>query len=93
MNKTQHSDTTQYNRTFPLNDEEYELIDNVTFDFDSIPEYAREDIAAAAWGAFQRFMQQPGARDLLDAEKERLIREGSTLLDPIPKKSQRSKSV
>ena len=61
--------------------DEYEPT-GIKFDIDAIPDFIREDLAAAAWNAVQRFMRRSDARAILDAEKERLISEGSTLLDP-----------
>jgi len=58
----------------------------VKLDFALMPDYVKQDLAEAAWNAFQRFMRRPDARAILDAEKERLMQEGSTLLDPKPKK-------
>lgn len=59
--------------------------------WESIPIYAKRDIAEAAWNAFQEFMRRPDAQEILDAEKERLIREGSTLLDPRPRRTVKAK--
>ena len=60
-------------------------------DFDSMPDYVKSDIAAAAWDAVQRFMQRPDAQAILDAERELLILEGSTLLEPRTKVCQSAK--
>jgi len=58
---------------------------DVKLDYDSIPEFVKLDLAAAAWDAIQAFMLRPDAREILDAERELLRLEGSTLLDPRPK--------
>ena len=55
---------------------------DVKLDFVLMPDYVKQDIAEAAWNAFQRFMRHPDARTILDAEKERLRQEGSALLNP-----------
>jgi len=61
---------------------EQQDLENFALDFDSMPDYVKSDIAAAAWAAVQRFMLRPDAQAILDAERERLLLEGSTLLDP-----------
>ena len=65
---------------------EYERTDKIPFDFASLPEHVKDDLAKAALEAFLEFKKQPGAQAILDTEIERLRREGSTLLDPRPKK-------
>ena len=62
------------------------MVENVKLDFDSIPDFVKNDIAAAAWSAVQEFMLRPDARTILDAERELLRSEGSTLLNPRPNK-------
>jgi len=59
-------------------------VESIKLDFDSMPEFVKNDLAAAAWDAVQRFMERPDAQTILDAERERLRREGNTLLDPRP---------
>ena len=59
---------------------------DVGFDFDLMPEFVQMEIAAAAFNAMQDFMQRPDADAILEATRERLIREGSTLLNPRPPK-------
>ena len=54
----------------------------VGLNYDLMPEFVKQELAASAWGAIQRFMARPDARTILDATKERLLREGSTLLEP-----------
>jgi len=56
--------------------------DDLRLDFKSLPDHAKERIAAAAYRAFTDFMRRPDARALLDSVDERLRREGSTLLQP-----------
>ena len=65
-----------------LHDDESGLADNVSLDFDSIPAFVKDDLAAAALDAFMRFLQRPDAQAILDAERELLRREDSTLLEP-----------
>ncbi|MCL2220840.1 MAG: hypothetical protein FWC20_00760 [Oscillospiraceae bacterium] len=56
------------------------LADSV-IDYDSmVSDYGKHCIAAAACAAFERFMLRPDARAMLDAERKRLIAEGSKLL-------------
>jgi len=62
----------------------YDRADHIPFDFDDMPDNVKNDLAASAWKAIQRFMQRPNARAILDATLESLISEGSTLLDPGP---------
>ena len=61
---------------------EYELIDTPVFDLDAMPKHARDAFIKATYEAFKRFMERPDAQSILDATKERLIQEGSTLLNP-----------
>ena len=70
---------------------EYYQIEDFVYDFNSLSEYAKQNIAAAAWKAFQEFMRRPDAQEILDAEKERLKLEGSTLLDPRPRRTVKAK--
>ena len=65
-------------------DDECVPIESVKLDWDSIPEFVRNDIAATALKGFLKFMERPDAREILEATKERLRRESSTLLDPSP---------
>ena len=65
---------------------EYERTDKIPFDFASLPEFVKDDLSTSALEAFLRFMQRPDAEEILDAAGERLRQEGSTLLDPRPKK-------
>ncbi len=71
--------------TAALRDEEG-FNDTVTLDFDSIPEFVKDDLAATALDAVMRFLQRPDARAILDRERELLRLEGSTLLNPRPRK-------
>ena len=57
----------------------------VSIDFALMPDYVKTDIAATVWNAVKDFMSRPDADAILKATRERLIREGSTLLDPRPK--------
>jgi len=54
----------------------------VTLDFDSMPDFIKKELAASAFKAFQRFLERPDARAIIDREKELLRQEGSTLLEP-----------
>ena len=54
----------------------------VKLDFDLMPEFVKQELAASAFNAFQRFMTRPDARAILDNERELLRQEGSTLLNP-----------
>ena len=65
-------------------------LEDAKLDFSLMPDYVKNDIAAAAWGAVQRFMKRPDAREILDNERKRLESEGSTLLKPISKKEART---
>jgi len=60
--------------------------DEIGIDWDSIPDNIKEDLADAALEDYLAFMNRPDAQAILDANKERLRREGSTLLDPRPTK-------
>ena len=53
-----------------------------TLDWDTMPDFVKQDLAGAAFKAFQRFMTRPDARAVLDRERELLRQEGSTLLEP-----------
>ena len=53
-----------------------------TLDWDAMPDFVKQDLAASAFHAFQRFMTRPDAREILDRERELLRQEGSTLLEP-----------
>ena len=61
---------------------EYELTEKPTFDIDAMPKHARDEFIKATYEAFMRFMERPDAQSILDATKERLLQEGSTLLSP-----------
>ena len=61
---------------------EYELIEDVSLDWDAVPDFTKNELASAAFKAFQRFMTRPDARAVLDRERELLRQEGSTLLEP-----------
>jgi len=52
----------------------------IKLNYDSMPEYVKQELAASAWKAIQLFMTRPDAREILDAEKARLEAEESTLL-------------
>lgn len=67
-------------------DDEGGVVESVSLDFESIPDFVKGEIALSALGAIMRFLQRPDAQDVLDRERELLRREGSTLLDPRPKK-------
>ena len=54
----------------------------VKLDYDLIPEFVKQELAASAWKAIQLFMTRPDARTILDRERELLRLEGSTLLEP-----------
>ena len=54
----------------------------VKLDFELMSEHVKQDLAASAFNAFQRFMSRPDAREVLDRERELLRQEGSTLLHP-----------
>ncbi|MCL2249127.1 MAG: hypothetical protein FWC13_07625 [Oscillospiraceae bacterium] len=71
-----------------MHGEEYEKSDECSFDFDSMPDSAKQEFVASSSKTFMRFMQRPDAHQILDAERERLVIEGSTLLAPT-KRSQR----
>ena len=61
-------------------------------DLDALSPIGRTRLAAAGWNAVNNFLKRPDARAILDAEKERLLKEGSTLLDPRPKKLKGAKT-
>ena len=52
----------------------------VKLNFDLMPDFVKQELAASAFNAFQRFMTRPDARAILDRERELLRLEGSTLL-------------
>jgi len=58
------------------------LLAPITLDWDAMPDFVKQDLAGAAFSAFQRFMTRPDAREILDRERELLRQEGSTLLEP-----------
>jgi hypothetical protein len=61
---------------------EYERAE-LTLDFDAMPRYVQDDLTKSAYEAFTSFVKRPDAQTILDATKERLQREGSTLLDHV----------
>ena len=56
-------------------------IEEIKLDFNSTPEFVKDGLATATLDGFLEFMKRPDTRAILDAEKERLRCEGSTLLD------------
>ena len=64
---------------------------DVKLNWDIIPDYVKQDIAAAAWNAIQSFMERPEAHEILEHERELLRLEGNTLLDPRPKQKRPKK--
>lgn len=81
MPRARRTTATQY---IPADDAD--IPKDVVLDFDSIPDFAKNDLAATALDAVMRFLQRPDAQAILDRERELLRLEGSTLLDPRPLK-------
>lgn len=63
------------------------LIDNgkigetVSIDFDSIPDFVKDNLATAVLESFLRFMQRLDSETILEAERSLLRQDGGTLLD------------
>lgn len=58
----------------------YDRTDHIPINVDSIPSYVCDDLAKATLQAVRRFLRQSGSHEILAAEKEKLLREGSKLL-------------
>lgn len=51
----------------PVDEADYELVDSIEIDFSLIPDYVREDLAAATYELVQEILSQPGGREMLNA--------------------------
>jgi hypothetical protein len=70
-------------------DEDEEIVDSVTLDFDAIPDFIKHDLAQAALEGFMSFIRRPDAQSILEAEREKLRLEGSALLDRFKPKTKK----
>ena len=57
-------------------------MEKIVLDWNAVPEHIKQDIARSAYHAFTEFMKRPDAEEILERERELLIQEGSTLLEP-----------
>jgi len=48
----------------------------VKINWDSVPGHVKEDLGATTYHAVVEFLKHPDAQEILDAAKERMIREG-----------------
>jgi hypothetical protein len=54
-----------------MNFNEEGLTDKITVDFQSIPKYALDSLAAATAESVKAFLRQPGGREFLEEKAER----------------------